>query len=237
MHRRDSLKVVALSGIAMTTLGAWVKEVKAEAKDLIILTDEREPKPLPFDPKKLTGISEKLITSHWENNYGSAVTALNSVNKKLKEAFSKKDTPPFIIGGLKRDQLNKTGSIVNHDLYFENLGGDGKLDGEVKQIITTIFSSEANWVDVFKRTGESLSGGSGWVVMAYNYHLKTLENYWCYDHMHAPSGTFPLLVMDMYEHAYQMDYGAEAAQYIDAFFKNINWGVVNRRLEKIRKII
>lgn len=228
------MKAMALGSLAMTTVGAWAKGGKMSAKEIILNTDEIKPIPLSFDPKKLNGISEKLIISHWENNYGGSVKALNGVNKKLKEALANKDTAPFVIGGLKREQLFRTGSVVNHDLYFENLGGDGKLDGEVKKIISKNFSSEGSWEDDFRRAAASLSGGSGWVVLSYNYHLKTFENYWCFDHMHAPAGAIPLLMMDMYEHSYQMDYGAAAAKYIDAFFKNINWDVVNRRLEKIK---
>jgi Fe-Mn family superoxide dismutase len=75
-----------------------------------------------------------------------------------------------------------------------------------------------------------LGGGSGWVILGYNEHLKLLENYWLADHATNPAYTRPVLVMDMYEHAYQMDYGAAAAKYIDAFFANIEWQSVGKRL-------
>jgi Fe-Mn family superoxide dismutase len=67
-------------------------------------------------------------------------------------------------------------------------------------------------------------------LLGYNRKLKLLENYWMADHATAPTDTSPVLVMDMYEHAYQMDYGAAAAKYIDAFFNNINWDVVAQRV-------
>jgi Fe-Mn family superoxide dismutase len=71
------------------------------------------------------------------------------------------------------------------------------------------------------------------VVLGFNEHLKLLENYWLSDHATNPADTKPVLVLDMYEHAYQMDYGAAAAKYIDAFFTNIQWGAVARRLGPI----
>ena len=70
-------------------------------------------------------------------------------------------------------------------------------------------------------------------MLGWNKHLGMLENYWMADHAHSPAATTPLLVLDMYEHSYHMDFGAAAAQYIDAFFKNIQWEEVARRLEAI----
>lgn len=133
MNRRETLKTMALSGLAMTTVGAWAKESKMNEKEFVLNSAEIKPVPLSFNPKKLNGISEKMITSHWENNYGGSVKALNGINKQLRDAFANKDTAPFILGGLKREQLLRTGSVVNHDLYFENLGGNGKIDGDIKK--------------------------------------------------------------------------------------------------------
>jgi superoxide dismutase, Fe-Mn family len=65
-------------------------------------------------------------------------------------------------------------------------------------------------------------------------HTGQAENYWLWDHMHSPASTVPLLVIDMYEHSYQMDYGAAAAKYIDAFFRNIRWDIVSERMDKAR---
>ena len=87
------------------------------------------PRPLPFDAAKLTGISEKLIRSHWENNYGGAVKALNAVEERLAAAMNDKDLPPYLYGDWKREELVRTGSVVLHENYFGNLGGDGKASG------------------------------------------------------------------------------------------------------------
>ena len=128
-----------------------------------------------------------------------------------------KDLPAYVYGDLKREELLRTGSVVLHEHYFANLGGDGKPGGDVLNAIKQAFVSYDQWEAEFKRIGNALGGGSGWVIFAHNLHTGELHNYWSWDHMHnAPTG-LPLLVLDMYEHAYQMDYGAAAAKYVDAF--------------------
>jgi len=87
----------------------------------------------------------------------------------------------------------------------------------------------------FRATGASLGGGSGWVILAYNFQTGQPHTYWSGHHTQAVAFGQPLLVMDMYEHSYQMDYGAAAARYIDAFFQNIHWQEVNARLECAQK--
>lgn len=196
---------------------------------------KHQPKPLPFDAAKLTGISEKLITSHHDNNYVGAVKALNAVEQRLAALGKEKDLPAYIYGDLKRQELIRTGSIVLHEKYFANLGGNGKADGNAKKLIEQWFGSYDAWEAEFKRTGNALSGGSGWTVLAYNMHTREVHNYWSSDHTTNPPFSVPLLVLDMYEHAYQMDYGAAAAKYVDAFMTNVNWEEVNRRVESLPK--
>ncbi len=193
-------------------------------------TYSHDAKPLPFNPKALTGISEKLIVSHWENNYTGSVRALNVVRGKLREALATND-PPYLYTDYKREHLVRTGSVVLHELYFGNLGGDGKTPADLRTKLATAFGSYDAWETEFRRIGAGLGGGSGWVVLGMNEHLGVLENYWLADHTSNPAFTKPILVMDMYEHAYQMDYGAATAKYIDAFMTNINWETVAARLE------
>lgn len=197
---------------------------------------EHQPKALAFDPAKLTGISEKLTRSHWDNNYTGAVKTLNAVKKQLASALSNKESPPWAYNDLKREHLIRTGSVVFHELYFGNLGGDGKADATLRTEIGAVFSSFDLWETEFRKIGAGLGGGSGWVVLGFNLHTHEIENYWLADHAHGPAATAPLLVMDMYEHAYQMDYGAAAAKYIDAFFQNIRWDEVSARLAIARSI-
>lgn len=194
------------------------------------LQSQTELKPLPFDPARLNGLSERMIRSHWENNYGGSVKALASVKARLALAAGDKDMPPYVYNDLKREHLVRTGSVVLHELYFENLGGNGQAGNAERQTITQAFGSFDVWETEFRRIGAGLGGGSGWVLLGFNRHTRQLENYWMADHAHAPADTVPILVMDMYEHSYQMDFGAAAAKYIDAFFLNIQWEVVAARI-------
>lgn len=194
---------------------------------------EIKPKPLPFDAAKLKGLSANLLESHWANNYSGSVKTLNAVNSQLSQALANPDTPPFLYNGLKREHLIRTGSVILHELYFSNLGGNGKADGELRSAIAKQFGTFDRWETEFRKIAQGLAGGSGWVILGYNTHFKTLENYWMWDHAHFPVGTIPLLAMDMYEHSYHLDFGAAAAKYIDAFFNNINWDEVARRQHNI----
>ena len=218
--------VLAVSAAGTTTPAAGDSMKPAPAFGL-----QHEPVPLPFDAKKLKGISEKLIQSHWENNYVGASKALNTVRGRLVQAIGDANTPPYLYNGLKREQSIRTGSVVLHEHYFGNLGGDGKAPANLRTKISESFGSYDRWESEFRKIGAGLGGGSGWVVLGFNEHLEVLENYWLADHATNPPYTRPVLVMDMYEHAYQMDYGAAAAKYIDAFFANIQWDAVASRLK------
>lgn len=218
-----------------STFGADAVLDKSNAPILTAFESQTTLKPLPFNPAKLTGLSERLIRSHWENNYGGSVKALGIVKKHLAEALANKDTPPYIYNELKREHLLRTGSVVFHEVYFENLGGNGLAASAERKVIGDAFGSFDTWETEFRRIGAGLGGGSGWVVLGFNTHTRQFENYWLADHAHGPAATVPLLVMDMYEHSYQMDFGAAAPKYIDAFFKNIQWEAVAARIASLPK--
>ena len=238
ISRRTAISALVASGAGLalgnlteaTTLGAGEQVNTPRA-----FRGQHQPQSLPFNPAKLKGLSEKLIRSHWENNYGGSVKALNAVEQRLEAMLREKDLPAYVYGDLKREELLRTGSVVLHEHYFGNLGGDGKAGGEVLDVIKQWFGSYEQWEAEFKKTAGALSGGSGWAILTYNFHSGEIHNYWAWDHMHnAPTGQ-PLLVLDMYEHSYQMDYGAAAAKYIDAFMGNVNWEEVNRRFVRAQK--
>ena len=236
--RRDAMKgmVVGSAGLALASLTASDADGVPANTNAIqaarAFRGEHQPKPLPFDPAKLKGISDKLIRSHHENNYSGAVKALNAVEQRLDAMMKDKDLPAYVYGDLKREELVRTGSVVLHEHYFANLGGDGKSGGAVLDLIKQWFGSYEQWESEFKRTATALGGGSGWTILAYNAHTSELHNYWAWDHMHNAPMSRPLLVLDMYEHAYHMDYGAAAAKYVDAFIQNVKWEEVNRRAEE-----
>jgi superoxide dismutase, Fe-Mn family len=189
--------------------------------------------PLSFDAKKLRGISERMITSHWENNYGGAVKNLNKVEEEIVRVT--KDTPGFLVSGLKERELTYTNSIILHEHYFGNLGGDGKAGGAVHAALSEAYGSFARFEELFRATGASLAGGSGWTVLDFNLHTGTPRIYWSGNHTQALAFGAPLLVMDMYEHAYAIDYGASAKDYLDAFFRNVQWAEVEARLTRAQK--
>jgi len=187
-------------------------------------------KPLSCEPTKLRGLSEKLIVSHWENNYGGAVRRLNAITAQLAELdFAR--APIFVLNGLKREELIATNSMILHELYFDGLGGDGISGGAIDEALARDFGSVDRWRAEFVSTGKALRGGSGWVLLTYAHRDRRLVNQWAADHTHALAGGTPILALDMYEHSYQLDYGASAERYVDAFMENINWAHVARLFE------
>ncbi len=226
--RRDAILTLGATAAALTVAGiASAADDPKPGSGNAAPIGKHEMVPLKFDAAKLPGISEKLITSHWQNNYGGAVKNLNKVEEQL--ASITKDTPGFVVSGLKDRELGFTNSIVLHEHYFGNLGGDGKPGGAVATAIAEAFGGAARFEELFRATGMSLAGGSGWTVLAFNLHSGELKTYWSSNHTQAVAFGQPLLVLDMYEHAYAIDYGAAAAKYIDAFMANVNWQEVDRR--------
>lgn len=231
--RRDFVKAAGAASLIVASGLTTELQAREGATMRRAFEYEHVPVPLPFDAKGLRGLSERLIQSHWENNYGGAVQALNIIRGRLTSALNDNSAPPYVFNALKREQGARTGSVVFHELYFENLGGDGSASTDVRSKIASSFGSFDAWETEFRKIGLGLGGGSGWVILGYNQRLGLLENYCLADHANSPAYAEPVLVMDMYEHAYQMDYGAAAAQYIDAFFVNAQWDVVSRRLARL----
>ena len=188
-----------------------------------------EMKPLGCDPSKLKGLSEKLIVSHYENNYGGAVKRLNAIVAQL-ESLDFAATPVFVINGLKREELIASNSMILHELYFDSLVSEGKPDEDLRGALVRDFGGLERWQTQFAGMGKALGGGSGWVLLTYSHRDKKLINQWAADHTCCLAGGSPILALDMYEHSYHIDYGAKAAGYVDAFLKNINWENVSRLL-------
>lgn len=244
MTRRDGLRAAAgmlgAAGVAASSRGEAAMSETASTPQTPAappaFAGGHEPEPLPFDPAKLDGLSERLIRSHWENNYIGSVRALNMIETRLAAALAEPDLPPVVYGGLKREELHRTGSVILHEHYFGNLGGDGEPGGEIAEGLSSAFGSIERWEAEFRRTGLALAGGSGWSMLVYNLHTGSLHNHWAWDHMHVAATGVPLLVLDMYEHSYHMDYGTAAARYVDAFMRNVNWEEVERRYVRALKM-
>jgi len=228
--RRAAMGGMAMgaAGVAMSGAGAEGLAQEASPRSPAFAGTHRV-KPLRFDPGKLNGLSEKLILSHWQNNYQGSVKALNMVEERLAAALADKEFPPVIYGGLKREELHRTGSVVLHEVYFDALGGNGEVAGDLANRLARDFGGLDAWREDFRRTAMALAGGSGWCILGYNRHTGSLHNYWAWDHMHGAASAEPLLALDMYEHSYHMDYGTAAAKYVDAFMANLDWEVVDHR--------
>jgi Fe-Mn family superoxide dismutase len=187
---------------------------------------------LPFEPASLRGLSEKLLTSHHQNNYGGAVKRLNVIRAQLAQApFA--TLSGYQLNGLKREELIATNSMLLHELYFGSLGGDGTtMVPAMALALAANFGSVERWREEFVAMGNALGGGSGWVLLAFQPRDGTLVNQWAADHAHALAGGMPILALDMYEHAYHLDFGATAGAYVDAYMDNLDWASVYERYQR-----
>lgn len=186
-------------------------------------------KPLMLDLDQLDGLSRQLVASHHENNTGGAVKRLAAIRSTLAQ-LDWATTPVYIINGLKREELIAANSAYLHELYFEALGGDGVLPScGLSVALTRDFGSVERWRAEFTALARAMGGGSGWAILAWSSHESRLVNQWAADHTNLLAGATPVLALDMYEHAYHMDFGARAGAYVDAFMRNIQWAAVYRR--------
>ena len=220
-ERRNFLKGVSAAA-ASTAVLAGTQALAQGNPPTAAKAKPYQAKPVPFDPKTITGISEKVLVSHYENNYVGAVKRLNAIGTQLAELdFAK--APIFVINGLKREELVASNSMILHEIYFDGLGGGAKASGPLADAIARDFDSMERWRSEFAAMGKAEGGGSGWVILAYSPRDKRLVNQWAADHTTTLAGGRPVLVLDMYEHAYHMDYGAAAARYVDVYMEAVRW--------------
>jgi Fe-Mn family superoxide dismutase len=231
MNRRQAIGSIA-GAVAATTAVTRISYAKT-APFTPVAAGAHKAAPLPFNAAKLTGLSEKLLTSHHDNNYAGAVKNLNAVELELDKVT--KDTPGFQVAALRERELTYANSVYLHEHYFENLGGDGKESGDFAKALATQFGSAARWEELARATAMSLGGGSGWVVIALSALTGDLRVVGSGGHAPALAAGTPILVLDMFEHAYAIDYGSAHAKYIDAFFQNLNWSVLEKRWQAARK--
>jgi Fe-Mn family superoxide dismutase len=224
-NRRDFFAAAAGVALVATTADALAQTPPKT---------EYQIKKLAFGPAKIKGLSEKLLVSHYENNYSGAVKRLNAITAQLA-GLDMATAPVFVVNGLKREELIAANSMIIHELYFDGLGGEGEPKGALAEQITKDFGSLARWKAEFAAVGKALGGGSGWVLLAWSPHDKKLINTWAADHTMTLAGGRPILALDMYEHAYAMDYGAKAAGYVDAYMQQIRWDNVDQLYERYSK--
>src|SRR6476620_2001669 len=193
-------------------------------------------RPLLLKPQWMNGLSERLLVSHYENNYGGALRRLNAIRARLA-ALDWARTPAFEINGLKREELIAAGSVILHEIYFDSLGGHGdspptglaEPPAGLAQALERDFGSVMAWRAEFTGMAKALAGGSGWAILAWSERLGRLVNHWAADHAHGLAGATPILALDMYEHSYHLDFGAKTASYVDQVMANLNWERIDAR--------
>ena len=180
--------------------------------------------------KKLDGLSVSQIEQHLKL-YKGYVGKSNEIFNKLKDVdITTANATYSPLRELLMEQSYAVNGAVFHEYYFGNLGGKGgEPTGELKAALEERWGSFGKFSDYLKASGKSMRG---WVVIGFNTrggHLDAFgldtHNMWC------PANTLPILVLDVYEHAYMVDYGIDRAKYLDAFMKNIDWDVVAKRLK------
>ena len=193
-------------------------------------------RPFLLKPQWMNGLSERLLVSHYENNYGGAVRRLNAIRARLA-VLDWAHASTFEINGLKRDELIAAGSVILHEIYFDSLGGYGdnpptglaEPPAGLSQALARDFGSVTAWRAEFTAMAKALAGGSGWAILAWSERLGRLVNQWAADHAHGLPGGIPILALDMYEHAYHLDFGAKAVAYVDQVMANLNWERISAR--------
>jgi Fe-Mn family superoxide dismutase len=191
-------------------------------------------KPLSCDPARIKGMSERLIVSHYENNYGGTVKRLNAIDEELAE-LDFAAASAFVLNGLKREQLIAMNSMVLHELFFDGLGEESEPSGVIRNALARDFGSFERWRSEFVATGKALRGGSGWVLLTWSPRDGKLVNQWASDHCHTLAGATPILALDMYEHSYHIDFGAKADTYVETFMQTVRWANAERLFSQLER--
>jgi Fe-Mn family superoxide dismutase len=227
LNRREFLTITGMGGAAV--FFSYAVPLRA--------ISEREVKKMPYTAKDyskligMEGFTETLLKNHF-TLYQGYVTNTNKVidilNQMLKEG--KTGTPEY--AELKRRLGWEFNGMRLHEYYFENLGSKGGInkEGKLAKKIAEEFGHYETWEKDFKGVGAMR--GIGWTVLYQDATNGKLLNFWINEHdVSHPAGCNPLLIMDVFEHAFMIDYGLKRADYIEAFFKNINWSAVEARLK------
>lgn len=186
---------------------------------------------MPVNPKKfnfddIRGLSKKQLSQHYQLYLGY-IKLLDTVMTNL----STKHQSSYEYRGLKEGETYSLNGIVLHELYFSNLGQTTiKPDRRLIQLLNRDFGSYDDWLTDFIRTGKA---ARGWAVLGYDYRDNRLHNIMQDTHnLGSVWHAWPLLVLDVYEHAYMIDYGINKEKYLAVFKQNIDWSVVNLRFHE-----
>jgi len=241
MDRRDFIKLSGISILASSTnilaMEILEKEEKPKSGGKKMKVMKLQPKD-HLKPKSLVGISDEQIEVHFEAHYKGYVSKYNEIQEKLASNFAdrtKANQNYSEYRALKVEESFNYMGVILHELYFENLigGGKGEPSQELRKAIEEWFGSVDNCLNEIKATGIACRG---WATLSYDLYNKMLfVNGFDAHNQYGFVGSIPLIVLDVYEHAYYVDQKNKRPQYIDAFFKNLNWDVINQRFENALK--
>ncbi|MEK7559745.1 MAG: superoxide dismutase [Patescibacteria group bacterium] len=192
----------------------------------------REVKPLKY--KELKGLSEKQLKEHHDVLYAGYVKKSGEIEEKLKNIdLSLANATYSDLRELKMEETFALNGVKLHEGYFENMSVGGQVArGKILEMIEKDFTSYAEWEREFKAMGLA---ARGWVVLGYDLDDKKLKNVLCDSHNQGGVwNMIALLIMDVYEHAYFLDYATARKAYIDAFFQNINWDFADSLIDKYK---
>lgn len=191
-------------------------------------------KSLPFS-KNLEGISDRTLEIHHDKLYVGYVNKMQEVGTRLGELAA----DPEVAGNqtyselraLRNGETFATNGVYLHEYYFNSLGGEGEVpENALTKAITEKWGSVEQFIKFFTASGMAMRG---WVVLAWDTQLERLKVYGCDAHNHGGVwGAMPIIVLDVYEHAYYLDYGSDRGAYIADFWKNMNWDAANSLFEK-----
>ena len=183
--------------------------------------------PKNFDFQNIIGISENQLNQHYQLYLGY-ISSLNKIIDLLKN----ENLSSYEYRGLKNSETYSLNGIILHELYFSNLKNtNSNPDHKLETLIRRDFGNFNDWIKDFIKCG---ANGRGWAILAYNYRDQRLHNIMQDTHNYGSVWeSEPLLVLDVYEHAYMIDFGINKDKYLNIFRKNINWQIVNRRLNNI----
>jgi len=230
IDRRD-FGAVALGAAAATLLHDRDAEAQPRRPDagppLSPSLAEAAIAPLPFAPASLPGLSERMLVSHHDNNYGGAVRKLNEIRAQLGTSDPAQSGAYWsLYGTLKSAELAARNSAVLHELYFANLAAGQQPPAALATMVTQRFGS----LDRFRaQMLGAAKAANGWVLLVADGVSHTLEIVQTENHAMGGWSASPLLVLDVYEHAFAIDYGANKPGYFDAFWRNVGWNAVHER--------
>lgn len=179
--------------------------------------------------REMDGFSEKMMSEHYKL-YEGYVKKYNEITEKLQTVDKTTANATFSdLRALKLGLSFALDGIKSHELFFGHLGGNGgPASGAIEKLIADNFGSFENWMTDMKQTGIA---ARGWVWTAFDWDTHKVFNFLGDAHDAFPIwNATPLVALDVYEHAYFIDYGVKRADYVDAFFKNLDWEFVNKRI-------